>query len=277
MALVLPKYGAMGFDNLVRLGKAEIVSASGAKPLFPASRLLDPHWSIDWRTIVANVQQSVKIRLMEEALPTQVGLINCNIAAGQFATLVGADNEAMTTNAQAWVLTAYAQTQRRTLRWYLGNADLPPGAGLPHLYWQWIFPANGSTSDHYRVGNIWMSTYLDLVVGEDYDVTPTDPSAESVSDGGLSFFDVRDTFHQTSGSAPLMTVAEARAFRQKMDSLGRTNYVLLDYWARSSDDALKADGCYYGLLGRRGGEIANFRRVLPVRETMRYEFNEARG
>lgn len=277
MAESLPKYGAIAFGNLVREGEAEIVSASGSKPLFPPQRLLKPQWSHDWRSRVSNVAQNVKLRLKREALPRVVGLVNCNVLPGQFVVLVGADNEGMTLNAQAWAFGTYAQTARRTLRWYLGAADLPPGAALAHAYWQWILPANGAADDHYRCGVIWMSDYYDLVVDEGYEVTPVDTSRESVSDAGLSFFDVRSPSHRAAATSSFMTAAEGRAFRQSMDRLGRANYVLLDFWARSGDAARKADATYYGIIGRLDGAVANFRRQLQVRESMSFEFAEATG
>lgn len=273
----LPKRGAMAFDNLVRQGRAEVVASSASRPLFPASRLLDPRRSSDWRTLVKSPAQSVTLRLKEEALPGVVGMVDATISPGQLVVLIGADDQAFTLNTQAWIFTAYAQTDRGTMRWYPGTADLPPAAGVPHLYWNWTLPNNGSPLDHFRVGKLWMSQYLDLWVDEGYEATVNDASGESTSDGQVSYFDIRLPYQSVKAAASFMTIAEARAFRQTMDRLGRSNPVLLDLWARSTDAADKADGCYYGLLGRRGGEVASFKRSLAMRENMAYEFTELRG
>jgi len=279
-----PTRGIISLENWVTDRASAILSVTSAKNLFPKGNLRNAHRSQVWRSTSATVAQEIDIQLDQARLPTVFGLVNCNLDVSQSVTLTQASDSGFTGSVATWTLTTptVAQTNRRTLRWYLGAADT--GTAAARQFWRITLPANGSkdsdgdgTDDAYlELGVPYLGEWSELSLQPGLDRRIIDPSIVVEGDGGAKFADVRTTYHEVSAQSRAMTAANALAMMADMDQAGIVRHLMLDIWAKTTDDAERVNGTYYGTLGRRG-DVARFQRAIELRDNLAFSFVEARA
>lgn len=275
MAESLPSQAILSTVNMVVDQSASIVSVTSEKNLFRKERIRDARRTATWRS-TSDGAQSIVVKLQTADKPQVVSLVNCNVSSGETITLKSADDESIATNVATWNLSTYAQSRRKTLRWYLGTADANPENEADRLYWEFTLPNNGSDStEYYELGLIWMGDYTAFNLGS-VGRSINDPSEIAVSDGGARYPDVRDTSHELDVDTPAHPEADAFSIADELDLAGATRHVLLDLWAPTSTDANRANGTYYGTFDE---DVLRMDRSADnsLREDLGFSFVEARA
>ena len=251
-----------------------IVSVTSEKNLFRKERLADPKRGRPWRS-TSDDQQEIVLQVGTADLPQVFALIGSNLNSGETVRLTQADDADFLTNVAYWDFTTYAQSHRKVLRWYPGAAD--SGTAANRLYWKVTLPNNGSASTSYHeLGGIWLGDYTSLPIDLGLEREVIDPSEVPESDAGAEYPDVRPTFHELRGSSSYVPESDSFDIMDQVDAAGRVRHVLLDLWAFTSTDSVRANGTYYGKLGR-GDSVMDFVRELQVRDNLDYSFHESRA
>lgn len=190
-----------------------------------------------------------------------------------------------------WTLQSYSQSDRRTLRWYLGAPDNVSHetaqawtGGVSASYWRLKFPANGvldSNGDgvidsYVQIGCVWLGDYTQMPIDFGMTITIRDASLVSESDAGATFVDSRKRFHEITTTSTAMEESVTKTLIRSIESAGVARHCIFDLWATASDDTLRANGCYYGRLGG-SDQVASLSRNIAQRDDVSFSFLEARA
>lgn len=210
-----------------------------------------------------------------------VALIDSNIAGGTVVVFEQASNSTFGADYALWVVTAYAQSGRRVMRWYLGSW----GAGsTAQQFFRITISANGTLDSdgdgvkdsQYVLGNLWIGTYRLLPMSFGLTRKIMDPSLVSKPDSGAVYADVRRKYHQIGVDSDYMDAATAYSLQDELDVAGSTRHVLMDLWPNDPSAVAKANGCYYGTLGA-GKNVASLKRAIAGYDNVDFDFAEARS
>ena len=275
MAESLPSNAILSTVNMFGdVSGSGIVAVTSERNLFRKERLADPKRGRPWRS-TSDGSTNIDLQIGTADLPQVFALIGSNLSASQTVRLTQADDADFTTNVAYWDFTTYAQSMRKVLRWYLGTAD--SGTAANRLYWRVNLPNNGADSDDYHeLAGIWLGDYTSLPIDLGMSRQVVDPSVVAVSDGGAEYPDTRSTFHEIDASSSYVPEADSISIMDQVDAAGRVRHCLLDLFAPTSDDTIRANGTYYGKLGS-GESIMEFARELQVRDSLDYSFRESRA
>lgn len=282
MAMIAPARATLCMGNRFVEGMALIQAYTSQQPAFPATRLLDPKRSRDWRTTSLGVE-SVIFRLTTPYLPQVVGMIASNMIDGM-VVLSGASDAAMTTNLAQWALTigVTQNSFRQMYAWYLGAADV--GVGAARTFWKFeLNKAGGPAAPCWSVGAFWGSDYLefpfDLGMSRD---TIDSTRVSTGSDADAEFFEpgkTKDTIDFTQSAVPS---SDSRVFKELVETYGIGSLSVLDTFAPKcldGDSNIRRErlaALYYGRLGNRD-KLLTTKRVLQNRDTLNWAFNESRA
>jgi hypothetical protein len=264
---------------------ASVISATSEASLLKKERILDPLRSVTWWSTSSTIAQKIAVQIADPfAVPALFGLVNCNVAGGQTVKLEGATESSFDTahaNYVRWDFTTYTQNRfRRVHRAYPGTPSAPASpSSAVREFWQLTLPANGTQdgADHYELGVLFLApSIISVRLAPDLQRTIVDPSIVPASDAGAPFPDRRRRYHELSLGSQGLTQAESRAMIEAVEENGVSVHAMLDLWGQATDDAKKAEGTYYGTLGRRD-EVASFTRRIPVRDAFSMRFSEARA
>lgn len=293
MALVTPSAAQIALRNYVTdYANSVILSVTSEQTQWRKEYLRDPMRSSKWRSTSA-AAQSFYTQLGAGIVgnPGIFALINSNLRSGQAITLELSDESTVSsggTGYAKWNLTAYAQTRRKVMRFYLGAPNTVGANGSASRSFMKVTLANNGTGD--SDGDGINDTYHELALPYicaaadmaslqlDLGLTRRviDPSIRVEHDAGAAYTDPKPTYHEVDMDSSTVPWATSKNLLAAIDEIGIKRHVLADIWAPQSDATMISQGCYYGFLSDKD-EVAEFECSLPGYDDTGFRFVEARA